>query len=53
MGIPWGKNIALAYLPLELVNPGTRLQIDSFGQMVPAEVQAAALDDPAGTRVRA
>ena len=47
------RNIALAYLPLELARPGTVLSVESFGQLVPAEVRAAPLWDPKGERVRA
>lgn len=47
------KNIALAYLPLDLAKVGTKLEIDIFGQRVPAEVAPTALYDPKGERVRA
>jgi 4-methylaminobutanoate oxidase (formaldehyde-forming) len=46
------RNIALAYLPLELARPGTVLSVESFGQLVPAEVRAAPLWDPKGERAR-
>jgi 4-methylaminobutanoate oxidase (formaldehyde-forming) len=48
-----GRNVALAYLPLELARPGAPVAVESFGQLVPAEVRAAPLWDPRGERVRA
>ena len=48
-----GRNVALAYLPLELARPGTAVAVESFGQRVPAEVRTAPLWDPRGERVRA
>jgi 4-methylaminobutanoate oxidase (formaldehyde-forming) len=48
-----GRNVALAYLPLELARPGAAVAVESFGQLVPAEVRAAPLWDPRGERVRA
>ena len=47
------RSIALAYLRLELARPGTQLSIESFGQLVPAQVREAPLYDPEGERVRA
>jgi 4-methylaminobutanoate oxidase (formaldehyde-forming) len=47
------QNIALTYLPLELTRPGTAVAVDSFGQLVPAEVRRSPLWDPRGERVRA
>jgi 4-methylaminobutanoate oxidase (formaldehyde-forming) len=48
-----GANIALAYLPVDLARPGTAVAVESFGQLVRAEVRAAPLWDPTGARVRA
>ena len=47
-----GRNIALAYLPVALTRPGTGVAVESFGQLVPAEVRRAPLWDPKGERVR-
>jgi len=47
------KNIALATLPIDLAQVGMKLQVDIFGQRVPAEVAPTALYDPKGERVRA
>ena len=52
-GYTIGRNIALAYLPIELARPGTPLHIESFDRIVPAEVQQAPLFDPKSERVRA
>jgi glycine cleavage system aminomethyltransferase T len=48
-----GRNVALAYLPIALTRPGTVVSVDSFGQLVPAEVRTSPLWDPKGERVRA
>jgi 4-methylaminobutanoate oxidase (formaldehyde-forming) len=47
-----GHNVALAYLPVELTQPGTAVRVESFGRLVPAEVRQAPLWDPRGERVR-
>jgi len=47
-----GHNIALTYLPIGLTRPGTAVAVESFGQLVPAEVRTAPLWDPRGERVR-
>jgi glycine cleavage system aminomethyltransferase T/glycine/D-amino acid oxidase-like deaminating enzyme len=47
-----GRNIALTYLPIGLTRPGTAVAVESFGQLVPAEVRTAPLWDPRGERVR-
>ena len=52
-GYSIGANIALTYLPVALARAGTQLAIESFGRIVPAEVQQAPLWDPTGARVRA
>jgi glycine cleavage system T protein len=45
-------NIALAYLPTALAKAGTAVAVESFGQLVPAEVRRSPLWDPSGERVR-
>jgi 4-methylaminobutanoate oxidase (formaldehyde-forming) len=45
------RNIALATLPSEL-EEGTEVQVDVFGELVPARVAPDALYDPAHERVR-
>ena len=40
------RNIGLAYLPLELSKEGTPLEIEIFGERVPAQVAARVLYDP-------
>jgi 4-methylaminobutanoate oxidase (formaldehyde-forming) len=47
------RNIALAYLPVDLARPGVVVSVESFGDLVPAEVRTAPLWDPGGERVRA
>jgi len=46
------KNIAYTYLPMVLTEAGTPLQVDVFGQAVPAEVTADVLYDPEGAKLR-
>ena len=46
------KNIGLAYLPLELATVGTPLEIEIFGDMVPAQVAPLVLYDPKGEALR-
>jgi glycine cleavage system aminomethyltransferase T len=51
-GYTIAKNIAYVYLPLELATAGTEVEIESFGQRIPAEVAVGPLYDPKGTRLR-
>jgi 4-methylaminobutanoate oxidase (formaldehyde-forming) len=46
-------SIALAYVPSALAEPGTKVEVDIFGDWVEGEVRADPLYDPAGERVRA
>jgi glycine cleavage system aminomethyltransferase T len=46
------RNVAFAYLPPEM-GPGTRVQVEVFGRLVPAEVSNDVLYDPERTRVAA
>jgi glycine cleavage system aminomethyltransferase T/glycine/D-amino acid oxidase-like deaminating enzyme len=45
-------SIAFAYVPVAHAAPGTRVEVDIFGDWVAAEVRAEPLYDPAGTRIR-
>ena len=47
------RSIAFAYLPSPLPDPGTRLEVEVFGERVGAEIVGRALWDPAGERIRA
>jgi 4-methylaminobutanoate oxidase (formaldehyde-forming) len=47
------RSIAFAYLPSPLPDPGTRLEVEVFGERVGAEIAGRALWDPAGARIRA
>ena len=51
-GYSVGKNIAFAYLPLQLSQQGTRLEVEIFGEPVEASVAADVLHDPQGERLR-
>lgn len=46
-------SIAYAYLPAELLEPGTRVSVGIFGRNVGAEVRAEPLFDPGNEKVRA
>jgi len=46
-------SIAYAYLPPELAEPGTAVEVDIFGQWIEGEVATEPLFDPKGERVRA
>lgn len=46
------KNIGNIYLPLELAKTGTALQVEMFGEMVPAVVTDRVLYDPKGEALR-
>jgi len=49
----WSQaSVALGYLPTELVEPGREFTIEIIGQRRPAVLQAEALYDPAGERMR-
>jgi 4-methylaminobutanoate oxidase (formaldehyde-forming) len=51
-GYTVGKNIGLAYLPLELAREGTMLNVEVFGERINAEVAPDVLYDPRGVRLR-
>ncbi|MBC8503564.1 MAG: FAD-dependent oxidoreductase [Chloroflexi bacterium] len=50
-GYSIGKNIALSYLPLELADQGTQVEVEIFGERFLAEVAADVLYDPANERL--
>ncbi len=52
-GYSVGKSMAYAYLPIEHSKPGTKLQIEFFGEPMEVEVAQAPLWDPKGERIRA
>ncbi len=52
-GYSIGKHIAYAYLPIELAQPGQKLEIEYFGQRLPATVATEPLFDAEGWRVKA
>jgi 4-methylaminobutanoate oxidase (formaldehyde-forming) len=52
-GFAVAGSIAWAWVPGDRAEPGTRLEIDIFGDWVGAEVRAEPLYDPDGGRIRA
>jgi 4-methylaminobutanoate oxidase (formaldehyde-forming) len=52
-GFTAAASIAYAYLPVELAEPGTAVQVNVFGDWVAGHVVAAPLVDPTNSRVRA
>jgi 4-methylaminobutanoate oxidase (formaldehyde-forming) len=46
------KNIGYVYLPLDKARPGTKLEVEVFGEMVPAEVAPDVLYDPKHEHLR-
>jgi len=46
------KNIGLAYLPHELAKEGTALEIEIFGELVPAHVAPRIMYDPEGKALK-
>ncbi len=51
-GYTVGRNVGYAYLP-PVIAGGTRVAVEVFGELVPAEVAADVLYDPTNERVRA
>lgn len=51
-GYSVGKHIAYAYLPVELTQPGQKLEIEYFGERLPATVAAEPVFDAEGARVK-
>lgn len=47
-----GQSMAMGYVRSDLCEPGSKLAIEINGEICPAEVQAGALYDPEGTRMR-
>jgi glycine cleavage system aminomethyltransferase T len=47
------RSIAFAYLPPTLIEPGTRLETEVFGERVGTEVVRRPIWDPSGDRIRA
>ena len=47
-----GRGIALGYLPTIGSGPGSTLEIEYFGEKLPATVRATPLFDPTGSRLR-
>jgi len=52
-GYTVGKNICLSYLPLEMAEAGTGLEVEVLGQRLAAVVESDTLYDPQGEKLRA
>jgi 4-methylaminobutanoate oxidase (formaldehyde-forming) len=52
-GYTVGKNIGLAYLPLELAREGTELSVEVFGEKIAARVERDVLYDAGSARIKA
>ncbi|MBE7436483.1 MAG: FAD-dependent oxidoreductase [Anaerolineales bacterium] len=52
-GYSVAKSIAYAYLPMEYSKPGTKLEIECFGEQVGVEVTQNVLFDPKNERIKA
>ncbi len=51
-GYSIGKDIGLVYLPLDLAEAGTKLEVEVLGERVSAQVAETPLVDPKGKRLR-
>ncbi|MBF9066657.1 GcvT family protein [Streptacidiphilus fuscans] len=51
-GYAVGRSIAYAWLPATAATPGTRVQVEYFGERLPATVAAEPLFDPEMARIR-
>lgn len=51
-GYSIAKSIVYAYLPIEYTKPGTRFEIEVFGENIGAVVEKMPLFDPKGERIR-
>jgi 4-methylaminobutanoate oxidase (formaldehyde-forming) len=51
-GFTVAASIAYGYLPVALAAPGTRCEVEVFGDWIGATVSAEPLYDPANARVR-
>jgi glycine cleavage system T protein len=52
-GFTLPASIAYAYLPVDLAKPGTEVEVEVFGEWIPATVAREPLWDPDGERIRA
>ncbi|MEZ0069728.1 glycine cleavage system aminomethyltransferase T/glycine/D-amino acid oxidase-like deaminating enzyme [Streptacidiphilus sp. MAP12-20] len=52
-GYSVGASIAYAWLPASVATPGTRVEVEYFGELLPARVAAEPLFDPTMARIRA
>ncbi len=52
-GFTVNKSIGYVYLPIELSQAGTPLEVECFGEMIRGEVAADVLYDPKGEKLKA
>ena len=52
-GYTVGKSIGLVYVPIDIAQLGTPLEIEIFGERFAAQIDADVLYDPKGERIRA
>ena len=53
LGYSVGESLAFAYVPVEVEAAGSRLEVEVFGDWIPATVSERPRWDPAGARIRA
>ena len=46
------KSVVYAYLPIDYTSPGTRMEVEFFGETIDAEVVQTPLFDPLGERIK-
>jgi 4-methylaminobutanoate oxidase (formaldehyde-forming) len=51
-GFAVGASIAFGYLPVALAEPGSRCEVEVFGEWIGATVMAEPLYDPTNARIR-
>ncbi len=51
-GFSVGRSVAFGYLPANVSIPGTKVEIEYFGKLLPATVASDPLVDPSGSRMR-
>ena len=51
-GYSIGKAIGYAYLPAQHAAPGTKLEVEFFGQWISGQISATPLYDPAGVKIK-
>ena len=47
------RSVALAYVRADLARPGSRVEVEAYGRLVPATVGREPLHDPENARLKA